>query len=68
MAEFKQVNHTEFLNNVQYNEYRHPGITDEQVKHVYGMYDSDLDKLMFTNYHKYATIMEKKHLRGGVLK
>ena len=44
------------------------GLTDEQVKHVYGMYDSDLDKLMFTNYHKYATIMEKKHLRGGVLK
>ena len=42
------------------NEYKHPGITDENIKIQYGMNDKELDKLIFTNYKKYALIMEQK--------
>jgi hypothetical protein len=46
-----------------YNEYKHPGITDENIKLQYGMDDKELDKLIFTNYQKYALIMEQKHTK-----
>ena len=46
--------------NVIYNEYKHPGITDENIKLHYGMDDNELDKLIITNYQKYAFIMEQK--------
>ena len=48
--------------NVIYNEYKHTGITDENIKLQYGMDDKELDKLIFTNYQKYALIMEQKHI------
>ena len=35
-----------------YNEYKHPGVTDEYI---------ELDRLMFTNYEKYKTLMEKRY-------
>ena len=47
--------------NVLCNEYKHPGITDENIKIQYGMNDKELDKLIFTNYQKYALIMEHKY-------
>ena len=46
--------------NLIYNEYKHPGITDENIKLHYGMDDNELDKLIITNYQKYAFIMEQK--------
>ena len=49
--------------NVIYNEYKHTGITDENIKLQYGMDDKELDKLIFTNYQKYALIMEHKHTK-----
>ena len=42
-------------------EYKHPGITDENIKLQYGMNDKELDKLIFSNYQKYALIMEHKN-------
>ena len=44
-----------------YNEYKHAGITDENIKLQYGMDDKELDKLIFTNYQKYALIMQHKN-------
>ena len=46
-----------------YNEYKHPGITDENIKIQYGMNDKELNKLIFTNYQKYALIMENKNIK-----
>ena len=44
-----------------YNEYKHPGITDENITLRYGMDDKELDNLIFTNYKKYALIMEQNN-------
>ena len=41
------------------NEYKHPGITDENIKLHYGMNDKELDKLIFTNSQKYALIIHE---------
>ena len=46
-----------------YNEYKHPGITDDIIKIQYGMNDKELDNLIFTNYQKYALIMEIKQMK-----
>ena len=43
-----------------YNEYKHPGVTDEYIEHKFQYSDTELDRLMFTNYEKYKTLMEKK--------
>ena len=51
--------------NVIYNEYKHPGITDENIKLQYGMDDNELDKLIFTNYQKYTLIMELKQMKNN---
>ena len=42
-----------------YNEYQHPGKTDEEIEQKYGMSDLQLDRLVFTNHHEYATVMEE---------
>ena len=44
-------------------EYKHPGITDENIKLHYGMDDKELDKLIFMNYQKYTLIMEQKNIK-----
>ena len=49
-----------------YNEYQHPGKTDEEIEQKYGMSDSELDRLVFTNHHEYATVMEN-HARKTIL-
>ena len=43
-----------------YNEHKHPGITDENIKLQHGMNDKELDTLIFTNYQKYTLIVEQK--------
>ena len=57
-TECKQIIYKD-CGNVIYNEYKHTGITDENIKIQYGMNDKELDKLIFTNYQKYARIMEQ---------
>ena len=58
--EYKQIIYID-CGNVTYNEYKQPGITDENIKIQYGMDDKELDNLIFTNYQKYALIMEFKN-------
>ena len=51
-----------FINSTNYyNEYKHPGVTDEYIEHQFQYSDTELDRLMFTNYEKYKTLMEKRY-------
>ena len=59
-TEYNQIVYRD-CGNVLCNEYKHPGITDENIKNQYGMDDKELDNLIFTNYQKYALIMEFKN-------
>ena len=67
MAELKRTLPVGTWNNV-YNKYKHPGTTDKEIKHKYGMSDSELDSLVFTNYHEYATIMEEHRKKKNTKK
>ena len=41
-----------------YDEYKHAGVTDKQIQEKYSMNDTELDKLIFTNYEKFKLVME----------
>ena len=59
-TEYKQIAYKD-CGQFIYNEYKHPGITDENIQLQYGLDDKELHKLIFTNYQKYTIIMEHKN-------
>ena len=63
-TEYKQIAYKD-CGQFIYNEYKHPGITDENIQLQYGMDDKELHKLIFTNYQKYARIMEIKQMKNN---
>ena len=44
-----------------YYEYKDVGVTDNYIEHKFQYSNTEVDTLMFTNYEKYKSLMEKRY-------